>query len=165
MGSNPDKFAEWVWGNECNHPRSCKRVTEIRWIRVPMANGFWTGAAEVGRWAVGIHTLGLSAVVNGGIKDLSHECIEIIYTCERCAPGNWQRFTAEILGKSKKGKGNDGTRFVCGYYSVEKDARHTRKPMGMTLEYVERKYNEMGEHYNFVFENCSHWASCLWNKL
>ena len=54
-----------------------------------MANDFVTGAAETGRWVVGFATLGLSAVVNGGIKDLSHECIEIEYTCERCAPGKF----------------------------------------------------------------------------
>ena len=76
---------------------------------------------------------------------------------------NFQRFTAEILGKNKKGSG--GTRFVCGYYSVEKDARHTYKPTSMTVAYVERKYKEMRDDYNFVFENCSHWSSCLWNKL
>ena len=161
--SNPEGYGEWVWDTECEHPRYCKRVTEVRWIRVPMASGFLTGTAEVGRWVVGIGTLGVSAVFNGGIKDLSHECIEIIYTCDRCPSGNWKRFTAEILGKNKKGGG--GTRFVCGYYSVKKDARHTYKPTSMTLDYVERKYNEMGEGYDFVFNNCSHWSSCLWNKL
>lgn len=156
--SNPQDFAEWEWGTPCCHNYCDFKVTEIRWIRVPMANGFVTGAAETGRWVAGFATLGLSTVVNGGIKDLSHECIEIVYTCEKCAPGNWQRFTAEILGK------ND-TRLVCGYYSLEKDARHTRKPPSMTMAYVKSKYDEMSGHYNFVFENCSHWCSVLWNKL
>ena len=167
MGSSPSKHAKWVYGKECCHSRSCYKVTEIRWIRVPMANGFMTGTAETGRWVVGIGTLGVSTWFNGGIKDLSHECIQIVYTCERCAPGNQQRFTAEILGKAKKGKAKKGsrTRFVCGYYSIEKDAKHTYKPTSMTVAYVESKYNEMGSHYNFVFDNCSHWASCLWNKL
>lgn len=160
--SSPEHHARWEDGTECHHPRSCYKVTELRWIRVPMANDFATGAAEVGRWTVGIATLGLSAVVNGGIKDLSHECIEIVYTCERCAPGNWQRFTAENLGKEKKG---GGTYFRCGYYSLEKDARRTRKPESMTVADVESKYNRMGSYYNFVFENCSHWSGQLWQEL
>ena len=125
---------------------------------MPMANGFVSGTAEVGRWVVGVGTLGLSTWVNGGIKDLSHECIEIVYTCERCSPGNWQRFTAEILG-------NQETSFACGYYSIEKDARQTYKPASMTVAYVESKYNEMSTDYNLVFDNCSHWCSRLWNKL
>lgn len=156
--SNPEHYARWKAGAECCHPRSCYKVTELRWIRVPMASDFATGAAEVGRWTVGIATLGLSAVVNGGIKDLSHECIEIVYTCERCAPGNWQRFTTEIMGKRD-------TYFTCGYYSIEKDARHTHKPASMTVADVESKYNQMGSYYNFMFENCSHWCSQMWHEL
>ena len=124
-----------------------------------MANGFVTGAAETGRWVVGFATLGLSTVVNGGIKDLSHECIEIIYTCERCAPGNWQRFTAEIENAE------DGKSLECGYYSREKDARHTYKPSSLTVAEVERKFNEMDSDYDLVNNNCSHWCSRLWNKL
>ena len=164
MASSPEEYAKWKDNNECCHSRSCYKVTEIRWIRVPMANDVVTVASEIGRWAVGFATLSVSAWFNGGIKDLSHECIEIVYTCERCPSGNWQRFTAEILGKEKKKKGG-GTRFACGYYSIEKDARRTYKPTSMTVAYVESKYNEMGSHYNFVFDNCSHWCSCLWNKL
>ena len=156
--SNPEGHAEWKDGTECCHARSCYKVTEVRWIRVPMANDFVTGTAEVGRWVVGFGTLGLSTVVNGGIKDLSHECIEIVYTCQRCPSGNWARFTAEIMGKRD-------TQFRCGYYSIEKDARRTYKPRSLTVAEVEGKYNEMGDDYNLVFDNCSHWASTLWNKL
>lgn len=124
-----------------------------------MANGFLTGTAETGRWVAGIATLGLSTAINGGIKDLSHECIEIVYTCECCSTGNWQRFTAEIECAGQKS-------FECGYYSIEKDARHTWKPpTPITVAYVESKYNEMGTSYNLVDNNCSHWSSRLWYKL
>lgn len=157
--SNPTEHAEWIWGTECGHSYSSYKVNEIRWIRVPMSNDFARGVTQVGRVLVGVGTLGLSAVVNGGIKDLSHECIEIQATCQ-C--GNQQRFTAEIMGKEKKGGGCD---FRCGYYRYEYNARHTYKPTSMTLMYVKDKYDEMGQSYNFFFENCSHWCSELWNKL
>ncbi len=123
-----------------------------------MANGFVTNTAEVGRWAVGIATLGTSAWFNGGIKDLSHECIEIVYTCERCSSGNRGRFTAEIFSKGETG-------FRCGCYLEEKDARHEYVPASTTVAYVKSKFDEMGDSYGFVFRNCSHWSSCLWNKL
>ena len=66
------------------------------------------------------------------------------------------------LGKSKKG---GGTYFRCGYYSIEKDARRTRKPESMTVADVESRYNRMGSHYNLVFDNCSHWSWQLWHEL
>lgn len=157
--SSPGEYAEWEDGKlcTCSHdPYSHYKVNEIRWIRVPMSSEFARGATEVGRVVVGVATLSASAWVNGGIKDLSHECIEIIAECQRC--GNWQRFTAEINGQDNKS-------FLCGYYSREYNARHTRKPSSMTLAYVKEKYDEMDEDYGLVFQNCSHWCSELWNKL
>ena len=153
---NKSSNCEWKRGDECGHSYSAYKVTEIRWIRVPMSNDFVRGATETGRVVVGIATLGLSTWVNGGIKDLSHECIEILAICQCC--GNSQRFTAEIQGSGGKG-------FHCGYYSLEYNARHTYKPSSMTLAYVKEKYNEMGSSYDFVFKNCSHWCSELWKRL
>ena len=154
--SSSNEYAEWEEGTMCRHNESDYRVTEIRWIRVPMSNGFLRGTAEVGRWVTGIATLGTSTWFNGGIKDLSHECIEIHATCKHC--GNSQYFTAEILGE------ND-TSFCCGYYSREFNARHTYKPSSMTVDYVRAKYNEMGESYRLLDKNCYTWCSELWSKL
>lgn len=159
--SNPDEYAEWKDGWECGHPYSDHRVTEIRWLRVPMSTDFARGATEVGRVVVAVATLSVSTWLNGGIKDLSHECIVISATCSKC--GNSQKYTAEILGKSKGGGNN--TSFKCGYYSLYYNARHTYQPSSMTLAYAKAKYDEMGSSYNFVFENCSHWSSELWGKL
>ena len=155
-GSGTDHFAEWRSDSECGHSRSEYKVNEIRWIRVPMANDFARGAAEAGREVAGIATQGVSTWFNGGIKDLSHECIEIRTTCQCC--GCNHVFTAEI-------KGENETYFRCGYYSREYNARHTYKPSSMMLPHVEEKYNEMSSSYNFVFNNCSHWCSELWDKL
>lgn len=151
-------YAEWEDGTKCSHGNnlSAYRVTEIRWIRVPMSSGFMRGTTQVGRVVFGVATLGTTAWLNGGIKDLSHECIEILTTCKYC--GHSTRFTAEIIQE------ND-TNFRCGYYSREYNARHTSKPSSMTLDYVKAKYDEMGSHYGVFFDNCSHWCSELWNKL
>ena len=162
MASGPDRYAEWKWGQECGHSYSDHKVTEIRWERVPMSNDFARGATQVGRVVVGIASLGFSAWVNGGIKDLSHECIEISVTCSKC--GKSHKYTAEILGKSKKG-GSNAKSFRCGQYSFYYDARHTYNPSSMTLANVKAKYDEMDSSYGLVFENCSHWSSELWGKL
>lgn len=154
--SSSTEYAEWKEGTECGHSYSSYRVTEIRWIRVPMSSDFVRGATEAGRVMVGVLTMGFSTWVNGGIKDLSHECIEILATCKCC--GNSQRFTAEILG------GGD-TSFLCGYYSQEYNARQTYKPSSMTLSYIKEKYDGISSSYDFVFKNCSHWCSELWSKL
>lgn len=134
----------------------CFKVTKVRWITVPMSNDFWRGATEGGRAVVSVLSFGLTNWVNGGVKDLSHECIEILYQCERC--GNSQRFTAEINGKNS-------ACFVCGYYEYEYDERGSHIPQSMTVEDAERIYRQVGESYNFFFENCSAWCSSYWSSV
>ena len=150
------RYGEWTEGSKCCHSESDYVVVVIRWIRVPMASGFLRGTSQVGRVVVGVASLGTSTWLNGGIKDLSHECIEIQATCKRC--GTMQRFTAEINGE------ND-TYYGCGYYANEYNARKTYKPPSMTLDFVRAKYNEMGQSYNWVDENCYTWCSELWDRL
>ena len=78
------EYAEWEDGTKCGHGHSLSayRVTEIRWIRVPMSSGFMRGTTQVARVVFGVATLGTTAWVNGGVKDLSRECIEILTTCK-----------------------------------------------------------------------------------
>ena len=154
--SSASKHGEWKYTNECCHSRKYYKVNEIRWIRVPMSNDFVKGAAETGRVIAGVLTLGVSTWFNGGIKDLSHECIEILTTCTQC--GHSQRFTAEIRG------GGD-TSFECGYYGKEYNARRTFKPSTMTLDYVEKKFQQMTTNYDLINGNCCHWSGELWDKL
>ncbi len=159
----PKRHAEWERGTDCSHLHTSFRIITIRWLRVPIASRSLTVAAEVGRWVAGIATLGLTAVVKGGLKDLSHECIEVEYTCERCSSGNLQKFTAEILRMDKEGGGE--TLFTCGHYRKVKGTRRTFKPESMTVEDVERSFGEMGSRYYLCTENCYHWSRTLWNKL
>lgn len=145
---SPDVHADWTDGNECEHSRECFKVKEVRWIRVPMANDILTDTFNVAITAVeGL--LFLPSLLTGvdtvdaltkGKTDFSHECIEIVCTCECCDSGNEQKFTAEILGE-------DDISFRCGFYAKQKDTRDEKKPLSMTLVYAERKVREMRDDY------------------
>ena len=100
-----------------------------------------------------IFSFGLTNFV---LKDLSHECIEILYECEEC--GNSQRFTAEINKKKN-------TYFGCGYYEYEYDERSWHVPRSMTVEDAERIYCQLGKRYNILVNNCMHWCSRYWNRV
>lgn len=147
---DPDKYAEWEWETECSHSYSSYNVTKILWKRVPMAPDFAREGAELLRDVADFVTLGMS-----DLKDLSHECIEIWYKCTCC--GSSQRFTADL--------NRSGKQFRCGYYSKEYNVRHTYEPSLMTVEFVKEKFNEMGDSYDLVSNNCSHWSERLWKKL
>lgn len=154
--SNPEKYADWERKSECCGNRSYYKVVELRWIRVPMCNVHATNSVEAARWML---TPAFAPLLDKTVKsDLSHECIEAVYTCDYCGTGNQMRFTAEILGK-----GN--IRFVRGYYRTEKDARHEPAHGSMTEADVEKKVNKMGTDYDFFTNNCSHWCTRLWAKL
>lgn len=152
---DPRYHAKWTSKSECSHSREDYRVTEIRWIEVRMSSKGVKGAAEVGIWTVRILTLGLSTLADNG-KNFTHECLEILYKCERC--GESGRFTTEILGKHEK-------EFECGYYRKQIRTRNSYKPSSMTVAYAKRRFDEMGSSYNFVTKNCYHWCRRLWDKL
>ena len=152
---NPRHYADWTSKSECSHSQECYKVTEIRWIKVPMASKEVKGAAEAGIWTARILTLGISTTIDSG-KDFSHECLEILYTCESC--GESGRFTTEILGDGDKV-------FQCGYYRKELNERKSYKPSSMTVAYAKRRFEEMGSSYDFVLNNCYHWCQRLWDKL
>ena len=153
---SPDLYGDWMHQSECCHSRRGYKVIEIRWIKVPMTSNAIYGLVEVIRIITGILTLGTSTIVYGGIKDLSHECIEITYVCECC--GSSQKFTAEIMGDKYK-------LFSCGYYRKKCSVRLVYNPTSMTVEYVRNKFDEMGDSLCFIINNCYHWSNELWDKL
>ncbi len=150
--------AEKILIKACNHPRSKYEVRKIRWIRVPLAQDFVQGASEVGQWVVGAGTMGLLAWFNGGVKGLSHECIEIVYTCSLCGHCGW--FVAEMLEKGR-------THFFSGSYNycyIDKCTSY--QPSSMTVANAERIYDEIKRNEKgHVFENCSQWCDNYWSKL
>eukprot|EP00484_Ammonia_sp_Unknown_P014312 CAMPEP_0197058498 /NCGR_PEP_ID=MMETSP1384-20130603/108580_1 /TAXON_ID=29189 /ORGANISM="Ammonia sp." /LENGTH=175 /DNA_ID=CAMNT_0042493275 /DNA_START=49 /DNA_END=574 /DNA_ORIENTATION=- len=138
--SDPSEHAEWKSKSFCGHWDHSK-VTKYRWITVPMSNGFATGAADVGRGIAAVATLGLSTVVNGGIKDLSHECIEVLYECRKC--GSSGRFTTEIINQGNKV-------FACGFYAKEFSERRSYSPSNKTLRDAYNIYDGMTSNYDLV---------------
>ncbi|KAI1698316.1 hypothetical protein Ddc_19169 [Ditylenchus destructor] len=85
---SPDVHAKWKNQTPCDcgteHFVSCK----IRWIEVPMMSVAEKRNKNVLRWLFGIWTAGLTEVVGaamvGGFHDLTHECVEVIYNCQKC---------------------------------------------------------------------------------
>lgn len=146
--------AKWKSQSKCGHSESDIKVREVRWIRVPMSSDDTKNWVTAGRVTAGIFTLGLSEIAEK--KDLTHECLEILTTCQQCEEK--RRYTADIIRHRQKD-------FCCGYYSLEIDERRSAKPSYMTLEYVRRKYNEMDDSYDVITNNCYHWSKRLWEKL
>ncbi len=70
-----------------------------------MTNELYTFGVNMAMKTLGLVTLGLSNKINGGIKDLSHEIVEISALCLKCNE-NYHR-TIELLEAfgPKKGKG------------------------------------------------------------
>lgn len=155
---NPDQYGNWRDGTKCDHSDSLQnyKVVKVRWIKVPMASYRVKIAAEIIRLIFTILTLGtVSLFADGGFKDLSHECIEIESTCRFCE--STQRFTAEIMGVQNK-------LFTCGYYK-RFNARSTYKPVSMTVDFAKERFNEMGDSFHFIYNNCYHWSKTLYHKL
>ena len=152
-GLDPDKHAKWTPRRRC-HSYEDLKVTEIRWIKVLMANPTATGWANFGIGLFRVLTFGASATVD---KDFSHECIEILYKCKVC--GESGRFTAEILGE-------DANSFRCGFYENEICEHKSKQPScSMTVAYIYERYDEMDSSYSFIGNNCSHWSGRLWDKI
>ena len=137
MGASKSKpcHAEKILIKECGHPHSKFNVSKIRWIHVLLAQDFVQGVSQVGQWMVGAEMMELLALVNGGVKGLSHECIEIAYTCSLCGHCGW--FVVEMHRSGS-------TRFFSGTYNYCYNSKHTPyQPSSMTVEDAERLYNEV----------------------
>ena len=153
---DPEYYAEWKDLPECDqHGRQYYKVTKVRWVKVPMADAANTGGAAFGRGFIAGLTLGLSELAPK--KDLTHECLEFRYYCERCS--HTGTFTAEIRAQSDK-------RFNPGYYSIKAGSdRNSYCPSSMTISYAENRFDEMGTSYDMLSNNCYHWSKRLWDKL
>lgn len=156
--SNPEKHGEWTSPSECSCGEDYLYVKKVRWIKVPMSPDSSRIAWDVGRPVLAVVWPLAFAATRGGVKDLSHECIELLYTCNKDSCRKSGRYTAEILAQDDK-------RFQHGYYSSELGEVKSYTPSSMTIAYARTKFNEMGESYNLVYNNCSDWSSELWRKL
>ena len=192
MPFGPRIHANWVKYDECSHSRDSLRVVEIRWIRVPIANKPLTVASQV---VVGVFTLGLyplkglfhecievtfvcdechsgaetHSVVDKEAPSIEDEQAPSAGEIEQCPPASnsscQRQFTAEILRDSSK-RGEGDIRFECGQYKRLEGVRKMFIPESrMTVEDVEKEYDEVGKRYYLLRENCYHWSRTLWSKL
>ena len=100
--------AKWKSESACGHSESVIKVREVRWIRVPMSSDDTKNWVQAGRIMAGIFTLGLSEIAEK--KELTHECLEILTTCQQC--GEKRRYTADIIRHGVKD-------FCCGYIHLK----------------------------------------------
>jgi len=65
---------------------------------------------EVFRWGAAVGTLGLSTVINGGLKDSSHEAVEItLEGCSKCE---------DVAAKWTLHFGKNGKKYEKAYYAT-----------------------------------------------
>ena len=159
MGNSSTRGAEShsVWNNctPCKHGHWHYRVTKVKHVSVQFLPGWVEASAATGKWITYVATLGIASQVNGGIKNPTHDVIEIYYTCDECF--DKKTMTAEF---SKKGK-----EISYGYYRKDYGTRSDTiyydfsKNKDFTVEKCRKLYDEMrGSGYSLIDYNCAHWA-------
>ena len=99
--SDAEVHAKWTKTGFCSCSIDNYYCKHIQHKVVPMSSDFSRGAVNVGRFFAAVFTISLSTIVNGGIKGLEHDCVELEVHCQKCgktnnAKINW-KFTEIIL--------------------------------------------------------------------
>ena len=114
----------------------------------------WNTGAYVGyeitRGILGAVTHGLTSKVNGGLKDASHECVEIHFDCNKCGKSSLNTLDLN----------NEGKHFNKSYYKKEISCRRNFNCTGNSLTFskVWSVFDSLSSKYNLVNRNCSHFA-------
>ena len=74
---NSDYYGRWTESLGCHHYTWETPIYIVRWTTTKMSSDFFYGLVEVGRIVAAFATLGISTWFNGGLKDLSHEFVEV----------------------------------------------------------------------------------------
>jgi len=160
MGSSSSSNGSSMSESRCRCVRSrSTKVVRVRIIKVPLMGAALDGGYEVVRDTAFVLTLGFSARINGGLKDSSHEAVEItLENCAKCnAAAKW------TLHFGKKGKKYEKAYYTKVYSTVENCDWF---PSNLTLGRVNDKYSRMqNSGYCAVNFNCSHWAHSLYDAL
>ena len=112
------------------------------------------GAANAGRFALGVLSFGLTDKVNGGIKDPTHEAIEVLFCCENCGRKFYKTYEMTSSGKEKR----------WGYYKKEINEKAGGEYRRI-YETLEKVYSNSSNSYDFVNGNCSKWAGRFWRNI
>ena len=154
--SGAESNSVWHNYNRCSHSENDYKITKVCHVSVQFLPGFVEGAAVAGKWLTYIGTLGIAAACNGGIKNPTHDVVEIYYTCDKC--GKKVTMTAEL---SKKGK-----EFSYGYYQHDYGVKRQILPnKKINVAEARRLFNNMRGSYDIINYNCGHFASEYYYKL
>lgn len=145
--SDAEVHAKWIKTGFCSCSSDNYYCKHFQNKVVPMSSDFSRGAVNVGRFFAGVFTIGLSAIVNNGIKGLEHDCVELEVHCQKC--GRTMYITTEL---SKR----NGIQTRFGYYRLY--LRKERQE-SIYLPYKNAiKALPVSNSYSLVSRNCSHYA-------
>lgn len=147
----------WKNISRCSHYESDYKIKKVKHVSVQFLPGFVEGAAVTGKWLTYIGSFGIAAACKGGIKNPTHDVVEIYYICNKC--NDEGTITVELSSKGKE--------FSYGYY--RKDYGNKRDPIfpyeKITVSKARDIYKDMNGNYDIVNYNCGHFASKYFNKL
>lgn len=115
---------------------------------VKLLAAYWTG-----RVLVGVLSFGLTEVVNGGIKDPTHDAVRVYYKCSRCS---------HCFSRTYWLAGDEGKRARNGYFATRRNI--VRFWDGSeTYEHIEEVYRNMWETCSLIDRNCGHRTRDFYN--
>ena len=163
MGSNSSSCnnGDWV-GTEkirCSHNEYKKKVKRVAIRSCKFLNGFVQGSAATAKWLTYISTFGIAAAVNGGIKNPTHDFVQLDTHCDICGENRY--ITVEFnndYGGSKY--------FTYGYYKNDYGEKKGYKPNYLTVGKAREVFKDTYKgSYSLVNNNCAHFASRYYYNL
>lgn len=155
--SDSAKYGEWENCKTCTCGYAHFKAYRIYLGETYMTNDFNRGVANVGRGLLAVLTFGLSTTVNGGVKDLTHDYVEVWFKCCECD----HKFPITF------DYGDNGKQAEVGYYTRYVRIRRQTN-INLTYKEVIDNYSDMisgGSSYSLTDFNCSHWAGRFYNWL
>uniref|UniRef100_A0A915P8D6 Uncharacterized protein n=1 Tax=Meloidogyne floridensis TaxID=298350 RepID=A0A915P8D6_9BILA len=153
--SNSDDHSIWTPTGYCDCSAIWYEIEEIEWTTHSMGEAGRV-AWNVFRTVAAVSTIGLSTVVNGGLKSYTHEAVWLLVHCRKC--GCDMNLTCE-LGKSDKMMrwGH------YGYYITRREYKKVEKRL--SYKEIKKIFDKMWRSYNLVNGNCSHWAGDFYGRV
>jgi hypothetical protein len=157
--SGADRQAEWEHQVPCNCGMEHCMVVLIEKIKVPMWNDGIRVLAEVGRGAAAVATIGISTWWNGGIKDATHEAVEMLVMCQKCN----KKFNMTLeLSREGKHKRVGRYRIRCEVWKAENWPKTKPEPGTLCVKDVENLFDKLPAKYSAENNNCCHFAVDLY---
>jgi hypothetical protein len=145
--SNADRWGQWAYTGFCHCPEGdyvCEHVTRYQ---VPVSPEAVRGLVDTGRFFAAVLTLGISTLFNGGIRELSHDCVELRVRCTNC--GRIMRWTTDL----RKGGGIEQR------YGEYKRVLRTVSSTSIYVPLTKvKRALPTDDSFDLVNHNCGHYA-------